>query len=110
MSFITTFYCANAIHNYQLLEGVGIISSLDSKKAIYQESVTAPLSHGCDDEDPPQDGDMGELESPAENLHGTLSSVQKVSGFICCMLNDRSAPQNCHGCMLESSVLPSLVT
>jgi hypothetical protein len=26
------------------------------------------------------------------------------------MLNDRSAPQNCHGCMLESSVLPSLVT
>ena len=55
-----------------------MISSSDSKKATYQESVTARLSREHDDEDLPQDADA-EIQSSIENLNGVLSGIQKVS-------------------------------
>jgi hypothetical protein len=61
----------------QLLEGVGVISSSDSKKATYQESVTAPLSRAYDNDDLPEH-DMEEEESSIENLDGIYSAIQKV--------------------------------
>lgn len=61
----------------QLLEGIGAISPSDSKKATYQESVTAPLSREYDDDDLPEHN-MEEKESPDKNLIDVLSAIQKV--------------------------------
>jgi hypothetical protein len=64
----------------QLLEGIGVISSLDSKKATYQESVTAHLGREHDDEDIPQANDA-DPQSSVDSPTGALSAIQKVSHF-----------------------------
>ena len=78
--FSTKSHHSNRCDPLQLLEGVGVISSSDSKKATYQESVTAPLSREYDYDDLPE-CDIEEEESPVErleNLNGVLSAIQKV--------------------------------
>jgi hypothetical protein len=62
----------------QLLEGIGVISSSDAKKATYQDSVLTPLSRDYDDEDIPQTDDV-DVQSSTNSSAGILSAIQKVS-------------------------------
>jgi len=73
----------------KLLEGVGVISPSHSRKATYQESVTAPLSCECDDDDLPEH-DMEEEESSVENLNGIHSAIEKLRKIVKAV---RSSPQ-----------------
>jgi len=73
----------------QLLEGIGAISSTESKKAMfrsgnYQDSVTAPLSHmfnddavGRDDEDK-----QDEVSLKLDRSGSILSAVEKAGTII----------------------------
>jgi hypothetical protein len=64
---------------YQLLEGLGVVASSDNKVS-YQESVTAPLSRECDNEDVPLDGHAEEPESAdMDSSDVVLSAIQKAS-------------------------------
>lgn len=62
----------------QLLDGMGVISSSDAKKATYQDSVLTPLSREYDDEDIPQ-ADHVDAQSSIDSSAGILSAIQKVS-------------------------------
>jgi hypothetical protein len=63
---------------FQLLEGIGVISSSDAKKATYQDSVLTLLSREYDDDDIPQ-ADEIDVQSSIDTSAGILSAIQKVS-------------------------------
>lgn len=70
----------------QLLEGIGAISTTDSKKAMsrsgnYQDSVTAPLGRAFDDDAVGRDGEdeQDEVTLELDSSSSILSAVEKAS-------------------------------
>ena len=73
----------------QLLEGIGAISATESKKAMsrsrnYQDSVTAPLSHMCDDDAVGRDGkdEQDEVSLELDRSGSILSAIEKARTII----------------------------
>jgi len=55
----------------------------------YQDSITAPITHACDDDAVAQDGEdkQDELSLEVNETSGILSVVEKVCASISLMLN-----------------------
>ena len=55
----------------------------------YQDSITAPITHACDDDTVAQDGEdeQDELSLEVNETSGILSAVKKVCASISLMLN-----------------------
>jgi len=73
----------------QLLEGIGAISAMESKKAMsrcgnYQDSITTPINRASDDDAVAQDDEdkQGKLLFEVDTASDICSAVEKVRLYL----------------------------